>query len=116
MSCQLIQNIYEEHDNFFGVSKGYVTQSDKITDILKTMYDEDIEKAWTRDEKFELELASGYKTKEGEWDETHKTYAEELTVLTQANKVLNNNALDRFKNITASQPRVIKSIGGPSGE
>eukprot|EP00972_Heterocapsa_arctica_P022293 3278725-Heterocapsa_arctica.AAC.1 len=80
------------------------------------MYDEDIEKAWTRNEKFKLELASGYKVKEGNWDETHNTYAEELPALAEANKVLDDSALDRFEKIMASQPRAIKQIGGPPGE
>eukprot|EP00972_Heterocapsa_arctica_P063977 9439051-Heterocapsa_arctica.AAC.1 len=80
------------------------------------MCDEDTEKAWTRDEKFKLELTFGYKIKEGNWDETHKTYAEVLLAFAKANKVLNGNALNRFKKFMASQPRVIKQIGGLPGE
>eukprot|EP00972_Heterocapsa_arctica_P032492 4786230-Heterocapsa_arctica.AAC.1 len=36
--------------------------------------------------------------------------------LAEANKVLDDSALDRFKEIMASQPRVIKWVGGPPGE
>eukprot|EP00972_Heterocapsa_arctica_P047324 6981537-Heterocapsa_arctica.AAC.1 len=47
---------------------------------------EDTKEALTQDEKFRLELASSYKTKEGDWDETCKTRAEELVALAETIK------------------------------